>query len=185
MNSTQTEDVLARYLHPLISKAFSILRDRDLAEDVASEAITKLSYLETPIEGRHLEAWLFTVVKNNSIKLGIKQSRLVRIEETEEETGDGFFDRIPDESPTPEQQTTQKEQIERLLSIVDSSLLSKKEQSVVRLRFFENLSYLEIQDRLGISVGNVGFTINYALNKLREKMIYLQKQEDSQEFVNR
>lgn len=184
MNSTQTIELLARYQKPLLKKANSILNDPDLAQDVVQDALGKVSNLETPIEGQRLEGWLFTVVRNSSLKMAMKQARMVRITPSESESEEGFFEKIPDNSLTPEEQSQQKEQIDLLLSIVDSNLLTKKEKSVIKLRFFENLSYQQIEEKLGISVGNVGFTLNHSLKKLREKLFSIQKEEEHLTLVN-
>lgn len=184
MNSNQTAEILARYQKPLLKKAISILNDPDLAQDAVQDALGKLSLLSEPIEGARLEGWLFTVVKNNSLKMSMKGARMVLISPSDSEEGEGFFEKIRDESPTPEEVSLQKEVIEILMSIVDSELLTKKEKSVVKLRFFENLSYSQIEERLGITVSNVGFTLNHSLKKIREKMISIQKEENHVHLVN-
>jgi RNA polymerase sigma-70 factor (ECF subfamily) len=45
--------------------------------------------------------------------------------------------------------------------------LSPRDQELIRLKHFEDLSYREIAERLGLTVTNVGVSLSRAENRLR------------------
>ena len=50
------------------------------------------------------------------------------------------------------------------------SEMEGRDQSMVRMKYFEGLKYQEIADSLGMSVGNVGYRLHHLLKDLGERL---------------
>jgi len=74
----------------------------------------------------------------------------------------------PDPAPSPRQQVAGREMLEALEGTLGQ--LSTEHREVLLMRFADNLSYEEIAESLGISLGTVKSRINRARGELREKM---------------
>ena len=159
--SEWVKSAMARYEKPLLQYSYSIVRDLERARDVVQETFMRLFKQEQEgIEG-HLSQWLFTVCRNCSLKVLRSQDRYVHVDSSE-------FESQSSNDPSPAFNMERKEQIARLMELVQE--LTANQQEVVRLRFQNFHSYQEISDITGLSVGNVGFILNAAMRSLREKM---------------
>ena len=50
------------------------------------------------------------------------------------------------------------------------SEMDERDQSMVRMKYFQDLKYQEIADKLGMSVGNVGYRLHHLLKDLGERL---------------
>ena len=57
----------------------------------------------------------------------------------------------------------------RLLGLGFSEM-DERDQSMVRMKYFQDLKYQEIADKLGMSVGNVGYRLHHLLKDLGERL---------------
>ena len=69
----------------------------------------------------------------------------------------------PAASPGPDAETT------RLLSLALAAL-PPKQREVIGLRFFADLGYAEIAERLGISLNTAAIRVRYGLEQLRQDL---------------
>jgi RNA polymerase sigma-70 factor (ECF subfamily) len=156
--------LLDRYERPLVRYSLSILGDLEAARDVVQETFIRLCRSEltnAPAadgsdEGRHVEAWLFTVTRNLSIDHQRKQSRIIYMPQTDDRTTD---------EPGPGAALEARETGDNLFALLDQ--LSANQREVIRLKFQNDLSYKEIADITQLSVTNVGFLLHTGLKKLR------------------
>ncbi len=162
--------LLDRYERPLIRYASSMLGDLDSARDVVQEAFIKVAQGEMPVTGgqsrngsdpaeareSHMEAWLFTVVRNRALDHLRKHSRIIPMA-------------LPDNRPCtalgPAAALEQRENADSIFDLLDA--LSPNQREVIRLKFQNDLSYREIADVTKLSVTNIGFLIHTGLKKLR------------------
>jgi RNA polymerase sigma-70 factor (ECF subfamily) len=162
------QSALERYERPLLQYALSIVQDLDRARDIVQDTFMRLHNQEqAAIEG-HLSQWLFTVCRNCSLKSLKKEDRYIYVESSE-------FEQKKCDSLTPLAELERKEQIARLMELVEE--LPRNQHEVVRLRFQHHHSYQEISEITGLSVGNVGFLLNAAMRNLRQKMERDEKDE--------
>ena len=107
-------------------------------------------------DGRHTEAWLFTVTRNLSIDHQRKQSRIIYMPQTDDRTAD---------EPRPGAALEQQEARDSIFGLLDQ--LSENQREVIRLKFQNDLSYKEIAEVTQLTVTNVGFLLHTGLKKLR------------------
>ena len=81
-----------------------------------------------------------------------------------------LIDRSPSTStPTPEQEVMDKQRVKMLQLAVEQ--LPEKYRKVVELRYYQELSYDEIAQELGLSLSNVKIQLMRAKNMLSEIMV--------------
>jgi len=171
-DANDLNSLLDRYERPLIRYAQSIVGDLENARDIVQDTFIRYVRLSeaddegTPPnsqpavpdagEGRHLEAWLFTVTRNRALDHLRKFSRIIPMP-------------IPEDrqslDPGPDEQLATQDAADWLLRLLDE--LTPNQRDVVRLKFQNDLSYQEIALITGLSATNVGFLLHVGLKKLR------------------
>lgn len=152
---------LARHEGPLLRYARRLLGDVEAARDVVQDCFLRLCReRREEVEG-HLAPWLFTVCRRRAIDHLRKEGRMHPLESA----------RLPETAHegAPEAEPMEvREETDRVLACVRR--LPERQQEVVRLRFQAGLSYREISEVTGASVGNVGFLLHTALRSLRHHL---------------
>jgi RNA polymerase sigma-70 factor (ECF subfamily) len=151
-------EALARWQTPLLRFAGKLLRDPDRARDVVQETFLQLCQEDRTVVEGHLAAWLFRVCRNRALDLRRKETRVDIVEQVE----------AADSRPDPAQLAQHREDTGLVMRILET--LPEHQQEAVYLRFQGGLSYAEIAEITGHSVGNVGFMLHAAVKKIREAM---------------
>jgi len=150
-----------------------IVKNSDDAEDLTLETFGKaFKYLDKYSPQYAFSTWLFRIAVNNSIdfirhknnspqcvdneSLNVEQEQLI------EHSQSGV-------TRTPEDHIMDKQRVEMLRCAV--SQLPDKYRKVVELRYYEELSYEEIAERLNISLSNVKIQLLRAKNMLSQLMV--------------
>lgn len=128
-----------------------------LARDVVQDTFLKLCRADRASVDSHLSAWLFTVCRNGCIEIRRKVRRLAELDP-----------HAPDGCAPHSERLEQAESMQRIRTGLLA--LSEKQREVVRLKFDAELSYKEIAEVTGLTVGHVGFILHTALTRLREGM---------------
>jgi RNA polymerase sigma-70 factor (ECF subfamily) len=149
-----------RYERPLLAYACRMLGgDWQGAQDAVQETFLRLCREDySKIESR-VAAWLFSVCR----------SRVIDMQRTNHATPlDASQVTLPDTAPNAEQVASDAEDKVHLDRLVEK--LSPRQQEVLRLRLQAGLSYREIAEVTGLTVGNVGFHLHEAVRNLRNSM---------------
>lgn len=164
---TDFRGLLGRYERPLIHYADSFVHDIEAARDLVQE--TFITYVRAitqpdnpdadapPADTNHLEGWLFTVTRYRALDYVRKHSRIIPmpLQQQDEQSSE----------PCPAESAALRDDSIWLLKLVDE--LSPNQAEVIRLKFLSELSYKEIAEITGLSMGNVGFLLHTGLHKLR------------------
>jgi RNA polymerase sigma-70 factor (ECF subfamily) len=158
--SGSIDRLVDRFERPLLAYACRMLGgDWQAAQDAVQETFLRLCR-ERPekIESR-VAAWLFSVCR----------SRVIDMQRTNHTTPiDASQMTLPDRSPDAVQSACDAEDKIHLNQLVEK--LSPRQQEVLRLRLQAGLSYREIADVTGLTVGNVGFHLHEAIRNLRDAL---------------
>jgi RNA polymerase sigma-70 factor (ECF subfamily) len=149
-----------RYERPLLAYARRMLGgDWQGAQDAVQETFLRLCREDpSKIESR-VAAWLFSVCR----------SRVIDMQRTNHATPvDASRVTLPDSAPDAEQVASDAEDKVHLDRLVEK--LSPRQQEVLRLRLQAGLSYREIAEVTGLTVGNVGFHLHAAVRNLRNSL---------------
>lgn len=149
-----------RYERPLLAYASRMLGgDWQSAQDAVQETFLRLCREDRhKIESR-VAAWLFSVCR----------TRVIDMQRTNHTTPiDASQVTVADPTPDASEVACDAEEKVHLDQLVDK--LSPRQQEVLRLRLQAGLSYREIAEVTGLSVGNVGFHLHQAVRNLRDAL---------------
>ncbi len=164
------KNLFDRYYMRLRSVAYGILLNEEDAADVCQDAFFKAYKNLTTFRGQSsFYTWMYRIVYNLCIDLGRKSSRkretvtseISIFEQRAEMPHSEYF--MPSYS-SPEEMTYRGELAREIKKAMEA--LSPSHRAVVNLRELEGLSYEEISESLGCSVGTVMSRLFHARKKL-------------------
>ena len=161
------EEVFAALESPLLGYARRLLGNVSVAEDVVQEAFMKLHMQFKEV--RQPQPWLYRTVHNLVVDHQRQSNRLVMFGDEAKSGGENTSataggDEMVDAQPIPDEQIARWEGIGLVRLVVET--LDDRSKEVIRMRFDEDLSYIEIGERLGLKVGHVGYLLHHALNAM-------------------
>ncbi|NDV45977.1 sigma-70 family RNA polymerase sigma factor [Paludibacter sp. 221] len=165
-NSKAFEVLLLRYKSKVFSYIFLFVRNRELTEDIFQDTFIKA--IATIQQGKYVEsgkflAWINRIAHN----LIIDHFRREKNENTF--SADGVeYDIINDTKLSEKsiEDILSNEQVLRdVVQLVD--YLPSSQQAVVRMRFFEGLSFKEIAEKTDVSINTALGRMRYALLNMR------------------
>ncbi len=150
-----------------------IVKHTDDAEDLTLETFGKaFKYLDKYSPQYAFSTWLFRIAVNNSIDFIRHKNNIPQCVDSElsDYEPEQLIEHTQSEvTPTPEDHVMDKQRVEMLRLAVRQ--LPDKYRKVVELRYFEDLSYEEISERLNISLSNVKIQLLRAKNMLSQLMV--------------
>lgn len=160
-------ELMKLYRDPLYFMLYEKVNDQEIAKDLTIEALGKAFkklHLYTP--EYTFSTWLFTVARNHCIDY-LRKHKLPMISidrmMLDEDGKRNSFDLIS-KSLNPEENMEKRQRIAILRQIVDQ--LKPKYRDLVKLRYFKELSYEEVAERLAIPIG----TVKAQLHRSREQL---------------
>lgn len=149
-------DLMAAYREPLYSLLLRMTRNTTVADDLTMETFAKaFMQLQRYSPTGTFSSWLYTIGVNTYID-HLRRQRLQTVplsDAAHNHDGDAVEYQIPSNQPNPEEALIRMERDENLKAIVNQ--LKQPYRQIVQLRYYEDLSYDEIADRLGIPMGTV------------------------------
>jgi RNA polymerase sigma-70 factor (ECF subfamily) len=172
-------ELIRRYERPLFSLLFRMVRDRELAEDLAQETFVKaLNAIESYRPEFKFSSWIFKIANNAAIDhlrrreldtLSLEGSPQAETPEAIEATALQIGGR--QESPLAEVEARELGgQIEAAIA-----QLRPEYRSCILLRHVEGRAYEEIADILNLPLGTVKTYIHRARNELRQALAHLRE----------
>lgn len=135
------------------------------AEDITIESFSKAFDKINSYDDRYeFVTWLITISKNIQIDRSRKKNTSIYIQSSN--TSEEQVKKIPDDSPTPEDTLIIKQNLAELLSFIKK--LKPHYQDVINLRYFQEMSYLEISNQLEEPLNNVKVRLLRARKLLAE-----------------
>ena len=135
------------------------------AEDITIESFSKAFDKINSYDDRYeFVTWLITISKNIQIDRSRKKNASINIQSSN--TSEEQVKKIPDDSPTPEDTLIIKQNLAELLSFIKK--LKPHYQDVINLRYFQEMSYLEISKQLEEPLNNVKVRLLRARKLLAE-----------------
>ncbi len=135
------------------------------AEDITIESFSKaFDKINTFNDNYEFGTWLITISKNIQIDKSRKKNASIHSQSSD--TSDEQVKKIPDDAPTPEDTLITKQNLAELLHFIKQ--LKPHYQDVINLRYFQEMSYLEISDELNEPLNNVKIRLLRARKLLAE-----------------
>lgn len=165
-------DLMQRYKKPVYHMILKMVRNVDDAEDLTIEAFAKaFKNLHKFKKDFTFSTWLFRIATNNTIDF-IRKKRLDTMSldtSYKDDNGDAVTIDVQDKNLNPQEEAIKSQKIELVRLFVGK--LPAKYQRLVKLRYFDELSYDEIAKELEAPLG----TVKAQLHRARELMYDLVK----------
>ncbi len=160
--------LVERYYEMVYAVSYGVLNHHELAKDTAQEVFFKTFRDIGQFEGASkFKTWLYRITVNAAIDQGRKRRPVESLDATDSSDDE---DRPPliitDPSPGPRDRAYQSELKDRLEKALEE--LSPDHRAVLFLREWQELSYDEIAESLGIQIGTVMSRLFYARKKMAE-----------------
>ena len=170
-------ELLDRYQRPVFSLVYRMVRDRELAEDLAQETFVKVfNHLDRFNPKYKFSSWIFKIASNLAIDTLRKREPLTvsldgsRHAETPDEIESTRIT-VESKDENPEEFLEAKElgqEIERAIS-----RLRPEYRTAILLRHVEGRAYEEIAEIMSLPLGTVKTFIHRARGELRETLAHL------------
>ena len=165
-------ELMKRYKKPVYHMILKMVRNVDDAEDLTMEAFAKaFKNLQRFKKDYTFSTWLFRIATNNAIDF-IRKKRLETMSldtSFKDDSGEAVTIDVEDNELNPMEETIKSQKIELIRIFVNK--LPPKYQRLVKLRYFDELSYEEIAKELEAPLG----TVKAQLHRARELMYDLVK----------
>lgn len=164
--------LIKRHQKDLFSFIFYKLMDEDLANDIFQDTFMKI--IVTLKEGRYNEEgkfilWAKRIAYNLIIDHFRLKSKHIKVSETTYENDEfSIFDLISEKEENIEERLISQQIQEDLMKML--VYLPDNQQEVIKLRFFDGLSFKEIADQTDTSINTTLGRVRYALINLRKIM---------------
>lgn len=153
--------LVKRWHRPFCNKAYWIVKDADLAKDIAQDAwATVIDRIGSLKEVDRFGSWAIRIVYSKSLD---ELRRISRKRTRQEDYAKDLRDQVLTESDDTDQQL----KIQLLQSI---KRLSDHQQVVIKLFYVEDYSLKDISDILNISVGTAKSRLFHAREKLKTSL---------------
>lgn len=169
------DEMVRRYWDRIYSMVLQLLRNQQDAEEVTQDAFIRAHRGLANFRGDSaFSTWLYQIATNlarNRYWYWWRRKRDKTISFDAPVSADSetsLAEIFPGEAETPEDVAVTSEFVERVAEGMEQ--LSEKHREILILRNVQNLSYEEIAETLGISVGTVKSRIARARESLREKL---------------
>ena len=151
-NKNVYEKLYEKYGKLVYQIAFSVLKNKENAEDIMQNVFIKIANLtEDKLPSKYEASWLYSVTKNEAISYIRKNKENISIEEIS--------------------QKSNEYEIEKMLENTDYekmiSSLEEKEQQIISLKVDIGLSFKEIANLLNMPIGTVQWKYYKSLHSLK------------------
>lgn len=164
--------LIQRHQKDLFSFIFYKLMDEDLANDIFQDTFMKI--IVTLKEGRYNEEgkfilWAKRIAYNLIIDHFRLKSKHIKVSETTYDNDEfSIFDLISEKEENIEERLISQQIQDDLMKML--VFLPENQQEVIKLRFFDGLSFKEIADHTNTSINTTLGRVRYALINLRKIM---------------
>lgn len=156
--------LIEKYKRKIYLTAYRMLGNHEDANDITQEVIIKM-YKELKNFRREssIYTWLYRIVTNLSLN-ELKKKKIRHFFDFDE-VDEWLF---KDEKQSPELSYRENELSNKIQEAINK--LPEKQRTVFSLRYYDGLSYEEISEILGTSVGALKANYFHAINKLQKEL---------------
>ena len=159
--------LLERHTHRVRDYVRMLVKDNDVADDLTQEVLIKV--VKVLDEGRYTDKgrflpWVLRIAHNRVLD-HFRANRQVK---TVNESSAGF-DILGSKNlaePSIEDQLVSEQQAEEVRALIE--LLPEEQREVVKMRYYDGLSFKEIAEHTGVSINTALGRMRYALINMRQ-----------------
>jgi RNA polymerase sigma-70 factor (ECF subfamily) len=169
------DQLVARYQRYVFNIIYQHFGELDEIEDLAQEIFIRIYKAIRKYRGQaSLESWIYKIVLNYCRTHARRRSNLLRFfvpvarEKAGQESTYDILGALPDSSYDPAETVEQRKVVQEIMDAVRS--LPEIYRNILIMREVNELSYEEISEILGISIGTVKSRISRARDLVRQKV---------------
>jgi len=163
-NEEEFSTLFRKYYEQLYMFAGHFVKDPQSAENIVQDVFVKLWIDRKKIIIRsNVKSYLYTSVKNLSLNFIKREGRLLSINEQLETIGEN--------SSNPEAEYIKNESYISINKAIEE--LPEKCRRIYKMKRYDDLSYAEIAEILGISINTIKTQMKRAIKSLNKKLIHL------------
>lgn len=164
--------LLQRYGNPIYRYAYRLTGNHEDADDMAQETFVRVyQHLKKIDRTQPLKPWIYKICTNLCRNLAAKK-RSIPFSVFENKDSDDepslSADSIPDDAPDPLDSLAERERAEAVRSAVEA--LPPKYGMVLQLHYFDDLSYEDMADALGLPLNTVRTHLSRAKAALAQQL---------------
>lgn len=172
-------ELIRRYERPVFSLVFRMVRDRELAEDLAQDTFIKvLNHIDRYRPEFKFSSWLFKIANNVAIDhLRKRHVETIRMEGSPHALTADAIEATSFEIESHGESALEEMEAKELGSAIERAIarLRPEYRSCILLRHVEGRSYEEIATTLDLPLGTVKTYIHRARHELREALQHLKE----------
>ena len=156
-----------KYFDQIYRYVYRRVGDKEMVYDLVSQTFyDALAHIKDyEWRGFSFSAWLYKIAHNNVLKWYRTSGRFQTVEVEEGRN-------IPDESANPVKEAVLGEARDQIAEVMDQ--LEPEEREIIRLKFFEEISNIEIAEVMGLSANHIGVKVFRVLKKVKQ-LLYKQE----------
>ena len=171
-NQNYYNELMSQYHNSIYFYVNDIIKNQAISNDLTIEIMGKAFInLKSYNFKFAFSTWIFTIAKNHCIDY-LRKNNLKTVSIDELTNNDEYYFEIPSKDYNPEDLMIRKQRIQLLRRLVNQ--LSLNYISVVKLRYFKEMSYSEISEELNLSES----TIKIRLYRARKELLKIFKFDD-------
>jgi RNA polymerase sigma-70 factor (ECF subfamily) len=173
-SKTAFTELVRRYGEGLFGYLIRMSGNRDQAEDLVQETFKRVHEKAHTFRGTQLKNWLFTIATRVAIDSLRKRKRIRLVSLNQQaDCADEACEQletlaVADNSCEPSQEVVLTEQKEQVRQAIES--LPARQRATLVLAYYQELSYREVAEVLGCSIGTVKAQMSRALRTLAQRL---------------
>lgn len=156
-------ELMSTYREPLYLLLLRMTHNTTAADDLTMETFGKAFHqLQHYAPTGTFSSWLYTIGINTYIDhLRRNKIETIPLSQTSRDDGHGPIEyQIPSSQPDPEEAMIRLERDEALAAII--AQMKEPYRQIIQLRYYDDLSYEEIAQRIGVPIGTVKIRLSRA-----------------------
>ncbi len=173
-DKTAFGELVRRYGDSVLGYLTQMSGSREQAEDLFQETFKRVHEKAHTLRGNHFKPWLFTIATNVAID-GLRRRRRLQVVSLNQklDCADGRCEElgavaVADNRYEPSQEAVRAEQKEQVRQAIE--LLPANQRATLVLAYYQQLSYREVAEALGCSIGTVKAQMYRALKTLAQRL---------------
>ena len=166
-NREAVSQLLERHARRVRDYVRMLVKDNDVADDLTQEVLIKV--VKVLDEGRYtdkgrFQPWLLRIAHNRVLDFFRAQKQVKTVSESS-----AGFDILGSKNfaePSIEDRLVSEQQAEEVRQLIE--LLPAEQREVVKMRYYEGLSFKEIAEHTGVSINTALGRMRYALINMRQ-----------------
>jgi RNA polymerase sigma-70 factor (ECF subfamily) len=169
---TAFEGIVRRYGDNVFGYLMRMTANKEQAEDLFQETFKRVHEKAYMFRGKDLKNWLFKIATNvaiDGLRRHIRQQRkVIKLDCACDDNGESVTCAPADTASEPSVKAAKAEQVALVRQALDC--LPQRQRATLILAYYQQLSYGEIADALGCSIGTVKTQMYRALRTLAQTL---------------